>query len=207
MPLNAATSSTEQGQTPLTDTFDFRDFRLEARRKAFEDTKFDINLRTYFIDRHQFDGSIDQAWAAGGWAGLKTGYFLNHIAFGITGYASVPIHAPEDRDGTLLLKPGQEGFAVLGEAYIELRIIDDLLVSVGRKAFDTPFINRNDTRMVPNTFEAIVLQGRVEFDAPAPPPPTDMSKGEPAAPPPPAKKPAALEVRRRLLRPNQGAEL
>ena len=28
------------------------------------------------------------------------------------------------------------------------------------RAYDTPFINRNDVRMTPNTFEAIVLQGR-----------------------------------------------
>ena len=34
---------------------------------------------------------------------------------------------------------------------------------VGRKGFDTPFINRNDIRMTPNTFEAIVFQGRTEL--------------------------------------------
>ena len=191
-PRNAASSSVEQGQTPLTETFDFRDFRLEARRRAFEDTKFDFNIRTYYLDRNNFDGTEDQAWTIGGWAGLKTGYFLNHIAFGITGYTSLPIHAPEDRDGTLLLEPGQDEFAVLGEAYAEIRIVDNLLVSVGRKAFDTPFINRNDTRMVPNTFEAIVLQGRVEFEAEPLPPPPDASKSGPAPAPQPAKKPAVL---------------
>ena len=185
-PANAATTSVEQGQTPLTDTFDFRDWRIEKRRKAFEDTKFEINFRTMFLDRGQFDGSISQAWAIGGWAGLKTGYFLDHVAFGITGYTSLPLHAPEDRDGTTLLKPGQEGYAVVGELYAEIRIVDDLILSVGRKAFDTPFINRNDTRMTPNTFEAIVLQGRVEFDSSPPPPPVeDSSKDSSKEGPPP----------------------
>jgi hypothetical protein len=36
-------------------------------------------------------------------------------------------------------------------------------VTVGAKGYDTPFINRNDTRMTPNTFEAIVLQGRTKL--------------------------------------------
>ncbi len=98
---------------------------------------------------------------------MKTGYFLDHIAFGVTGYTSVPLYAPDDRDGTLLLKPGQEGYAVLGEAYADIRIIDGLNLYIGRKGIDTPFINRNDTRMTPNTFELIVLQGRVEFDEPS----------------------------------------
>ena len=29
-----------------------------------------------------------QAWAIGGWVGVKTGYFLDHIAFGATVYTS-----------------------------------------------------------------------------------------------------------------------
>ena len=158
-PPSAATSSTEEGRTPLDESFDWRTFQLEKRRKAFEDTTFEINFRTMFLDRNKFDGIESQAWAIGGWAGMKTGYFLDHIAFGITGYTSQRLIGYTDRDGTLLLKPGQESYSVLGEAYAEIRIVDGYLISVGRKAFDTPFINRNDVRMTPNTFEAIVFQG------------------------------------------------
>ena len=162
-PPSAATSSVEEGRTPLDKSFDFRAFPLEKRRNAFRDTKFEFNFRTFYFDRHQFSGDNSQAWSIGGWAGLKTGYFLDHIAFGVTGYLSEPIYAPDDRDGTLLLKPGQEGYVVLGEAYVDIRIIDGLNLNVGRKAYDTPFINRNDARMTPNTFEAIVLQFRWEL--------------------------------------------
>src|SRR4051794_4615063 len=159
----AAESSTEEGHTQLDESFDFREFRLEKRRTALEDTKFEFNLRTFFLDRNKFDGIESEAWAIGGWAGLKTGYFLDHIAFGLTGYTSLPLYAPDSRDGTLLLKPGQEGYAVLGEAYADIRIIEGLNLTVGRKGYDTPFINRNDVRMTPNTFEAIVLQGKIEL--------------------------------------------
>lgn len=152
----------EQGQTPLTETFELerRDWRLDRRRQALKDTEFKFNLRAFYLHRQQFDGSEDAAFAMGGWAGLKTGYFLDHISLGITGYTSQHLAGDEDEDGTLLLAPGQEGYSVLGELYADIRIVDDLNLYVGRKEFDTPFINRNDTRMTPNTFEAIVLQGR-----------------------------------------------
>ena len=160
-PPGAAESSNEQGQTPMDQSF--REFRLEKRRKAFEDTTFEVNFRTFFMDRNKFDGLEQEAWAIGGRAGLKTGFFLDHIAFGLTAYTSQPVYAPESRDGTLLLETGQEGYTVLGEAYAQVRIVDGHNIFVGRKGFDTPFINRNDVRMTPNTFEAIVYQGSTKL--------------------------------------------
>ena len=163
-PEDSALTSTEQGHTPLVDSFDFRQWRLEKRRQALKDTKFELNLRSFYFDRSDFSGAEKQAWAIGGWLGVKTGYFLDHIAFGATVYTSNPIYAPDDRDGTTLLAPGQNGYTVLGEFYADLRIVKDVGITVGAKGYDTPFINRNDTRMTPNTFEAIVLQGRTKLD-------------------------------------------
>src|SRR5437667_9110494 len=162
-PTDSALTSTEQGATTLDEAFEFRQWRLEKRRQALKDTKFEFNLRTFYFDRSDFSGAEKQAWAIGGWLGVKTGYFLDHIAFGATVYTSNPIYAPDDRDGTLLLAPGQNGYTVLGEFYAELRIVKDVGITVGAKGYDTPFINRNDTRMTPNRFQAIVLQGRTEL--------------------------------------------
>src|SRR6266480_8024985 len=167
-PTDSALTSTEQGRTPLDESFEFRQWRLEERRQALKDTKFEFNFRTFYFDRSDFSGAEKQAWAIGGWAGFKTGYFLDHIAFGVTGYTSQPLYAPDDRDGTTLLQPGQEGYTVLGEAYADIKIVDGLNLNIGRKGYDTPFINRNDVRMTPNTFEAIVLQGKVDLDEPTP---------------------------------------
>src|SRR6476620_2487875 len=161
-PTDSALTSVEQGTTPSVD-FDFRQWRLEKRRKALKDTKFEFNLRSFYFDRSDFNRSEKQAWAIGGWLGVKTGYFLDHVAFGATVYTSNPIYAPDDRDGTTLLAPGQNGYTVFGEWYAELRIIKDLGITVGAKGYDTPFINRNDNRMTPNTFEAAVLQGRTKL--------------------------------------------
>src|SRR6266513_71163 len=162
-PTDSALTSTEQGHTTLQESFDFRQWQLERRRQALKDTKFEFNLRSFYFDRSDFNRSEKQAWAIGGWLGVKTGYFLDHVAFGATVYTSNPIYAPDDRDGTLLLAPGQNGYTVLGEFYTELRIVKDMGITVGAKGYDTPFINRNDTRMTPNTFEAAVLQGRFKL--------------------------------------------
>ena len=113
-PTDSALTSTEQGRTPLVDSFDTQEWRLEKRRKALEDTKFEFNLRSFYFDQSGFNRAEKQAWAIGGWLGVKTGYFLDHVAFGATVYTSNPIYAPDDRDGTLLLAPGQNGYTVFG---------------------------------------------------------------------------------------------
>jgi hypothetical protein len=75
--------------------------------------------------------------------------------------------APEARDGTLLLKPEQAGYSVLGVANATLRHADYVLRG-HRQKLDHPFPNRRDNRMTPNTFEALKLakeRDRLRFDA------------------------------------------
>ena len=155
-------SSTETGQSPLDKSFGPRthaDWVRETRRKAWQDTRFDAQVRTYFLDREKYDDSDSEAWAVGGSAGLKTGYFRERFALGATAYTSHRLHGPEDEDGTLLLEPGQHGYAVLGELYGEVLLNQATRLSIGRRGIDTPYLNRNDSRMTPNTFEAITVQG------------------------------------------------
>ena len=54
---DSALTSTEQGHTMLEESFDYREWRLEARRKALEDTKFEFNLRSFYFDRSDFNRS------------------------------------------------------------------------------------------------------------------------------------------------------
>ena len=199
-PPDSALTSTEQGHTDLDESFEFREWRLEKRRKAWEDTEFLVNFRMFYFDRSDFTGREKQAVAFGGWAGIRTGYFLDHIAFGATVYTTTPVYAPDDRDGTTLLEEGQNGFTVLGEFYADIRIVKGVGITVGARGYDTPFISRNDNRMLPNTFGAVVLQGRYEFsesssgtDADATPDNMGLSKDAKAVAvptPTPAKPPA-----------------
>ena len=159
---DGAPSSTEQGRTSMDESFGPRshaDWVRETRRQALEDTKVDVQVRSYYLDRSKYDASESEAWALGGSVGFKTGYFRDRFAFGATGYTSQPLYAPDDKDGTLLLQSGQEGYAVIGEVYGEFLINPKTRLSFGRRALDTPYINRNDSRMTPNTFQAITVHG------------------------------------------------
>jgi len=170
-PADTQPRSTEQGQTPLDEAFTPRDraaWIRDTRRQAWKDTTFDVQARTFYLDRDKYDDSQSTAWALGGSAGFKTGYFRERFAFGATGYTSQRLYGPDDKDGTLLLKPGQEGYTVLGEAYGEFLINDDTRLKLGRFGIDTPYVNRNDARMTPNTFQALTLQGVYGGDDGAP---------------------------------------
>ena len=61
--------------------------------------------------------------------------------------------------GTLLLKPGQDPIAVLGEAWAKLRYADQVLTGY-RQLINVGYVNPQDNRMVPNTFEAAMLDGQ-----------------------------------------------
>lgn len=161
-PANPARSSEEQGRTSLTDSFHGAAL-AEERRRLFGDTRFELNERTMYFDRERFDGSVSRALATGGWIGARTGYLFEQLSFGVTGYTSQRIEGAPDEDGTFMLEPGQAGYTVLGEAYGELHVGEDVVVTAGRKEFNTPFANGNDSRMTPNTFELLVLQGLSEL--------------------------------------------
>ena len=62
-------TSTEQGQTPMSEAFgppSRREMIRQQRKAALEATKYNIHLRTFYLDRDKFDDSQSEAWAAGG---------------------------------------------------------------------------------------------------------------------------------------------
>lgn len=125
----------------------------------WRDTSLLLQLRTYYLNSDNDDISKNEAWAIGGWLDYKSGFWKNFLQIGLVGYTSQKLYGPEDRDGTGLLEPGQKSFSVLGQAYLDLRIIDDLNLRLYRQTFNLPYLNKNDSRMVPNTFEAYALKG------------------------------------------------
>jgi hypothetical protein len=127
----------------------------------FDDATITLHLRSYLFDQSNNEGYDPAAWALGGWAGYQTGWIGDMLQFGLVAYTSQPLWAPEDRPGSLLLLPDQEGFSVLGQAYAALRY-DDQLLTIGRQLVDQPEINPHDNRMVPITYEGVSLGGDVD---------------------------------------------
>ncbi len=123
------------------------------------DLKFAIAPRWYFRNARNLDGSRSEAAAYGGAFGLRTGWWRDFFRIGLTGYTSQRLDGPADRDGSGLLASGQRGYTALGVAYADLRVRKTTL-RVGRQRIDLPFINANDSRMTPNTFEAVGVESR-----------------------------------------------
>ena len=132
----------------------------ELQRALYEDASFTIHPRTYLFDDNEAGGGGPAAWALGGWLGYQTGWIGGVLQLSVTGYTSQPLWAPQDRDGTLLLMPGQQGFSVLGEAYAALRYEGQQL-TLYRQLVEQPEVNKQDDRMVPNSFEGGTLKGSI----------------------------------------------
>jgi len=154
--------SIEQGQTQLPDSFDHRPLQAllhESRLVGLRDTTFNVQFRSFYLDRDNFEPPDSLAWTLGGSAGVKTGYFGGFAALGATVYTSQRLAGPLDEDGTKLLQPGQNPYTAIGELYGQFKLTDRILAIAGRKGLDTPFINTQDSLMTPNTFVAYAVQG------------------------------------------------
>ncbi|RDV26622.1 outer membrane porin, OprD family [Alteromonas aestuariivivens] len=133
-------------------------------RKAFiDDTTLVFKPRTYYLNRDRDTNPDTAGWAVGGALEYKSGWWKDSIRLAATLYTSQKLYGPEDKDGTLLFKPGPDGFSTLGELNITYRFSEDQGVRLGRQRFELPYLGSHDIRMVPNTFEGIAV-GNVSPD-------------------------------------------
>lgn len=132
--------------------------RLESMPPFWRDTRLAVKPRSYYFDRDR-DSGDSVAWALGGSMEYQSGWLKQRLRVAATLYTSQKLYGPSDKDGTLLLQPGQQSFSVLGEAYVELQLTDELTARAGRTGVDKPYLNRQDNRMVPNTFQGYGVEG------------------------------------------------
>jgi hypothetical protein len=123
------------------------------------DTRVALHLRTFVLDRENTAGGTDQAWALGGALAYRSGWLSDVLRVGAVGYTSQPLVAPADRDGALLLGPGQRPLLVLGQAWAQLRDGDVAVLTGYRQLVNQGYTNARDNRMIPNTFEGVTLSG------------------------------------------------
>jgi len=130
--------------------------QLEGRHPFLADTRLEARFRTYYLRKHQTTDVLSEAWAMGGSLYYRSGWLADMFAIEVEGFTSQPLYAPEDRGGTGLLAPVQEGYSALGIANAKLRYKGIELTGF-RQYLDLPYVNRNDSRMTPNTFESVTL--------------------------------------------------
>jgi len=139
--------------------------QLETLPPFFRDTQVGLNLRMYYFDRENHVAppkSDNEAWTLGGSLAYQSGWWADTVRLGIEGFGSQRLYGPKDRDGTLLLLPGQESYLALGRAYGEVKY-DAYTATLYRQYIDTPYVNQQDNRMTPNTFEAYRINGKYDW--------------------------------------------
>jgi outer membrane porin, OprD family len=131
-----------------------------AEQPFFRDTDLTLKLRTFYYNRDtnkvNAADSINEAWALGGSLAYQAGWYKDFLSIGAEVFTSQKLYGPRDRDGTLLLRPGQQEYTVIGQAYAHLQYKENQ-VMLYRQYFDLPYINKQDNRMTPNTFEGYRL--------------------------------------------------
>lgn len=114
-------------------------------------------IRLGYVDQDNDTGTDRYTTAIGtivkyetpAWKGLK---------IGIAGYGSQKLPFAtgsrfEDKSDKDFLSAHGNSFTYLGEAYVDYAV-NDFSIRVGRQLIDTPLVNTDDIRMLPNTFEA-----------------------------------------------------
>ena len=134
---------------------------IEKLHPFFFDGSLVLKPRTYYFDRDREDGTRSRAWAVGGSLDYRSDWWNDFLSIGAELYDSEKLEGEDDEAGTGLLQPVQEGYTVLGRAYMTLRYNQQEAV-LFRQALDLPYLNGNDSRMTPNTFEAYTLSGAME---------------------------------------------
>lgn len=129
---------------------------LDRRGPLWSDSEFDIDLRGYDFSRDADDVGQAAAFAVGGELSFRSGRLRNWLSFGASWFTSQPVDAPSDEDGSGLLGPQQTGISVLGKAYVQINE-GNLIARLYRQGLDLPYLNRDDSRMIPNTHEAYIL--------------------------------------------------
>ena len=78
----------------------------------------------YYFDRENhvaLPKSDNEALTLGGSLAYQSGWWAHIFRLGVEGFGSQKLYGPENRDGTLLLLPGQASYAALGRAYGEVK--------------------------------------------------------------------------------------
>jgi len=139
--------------------------KLKDLPPFFRDSSLDIKPRTYFFYESQPNSNpppgktISEAWALGGSVEYKSGLWLDRFSMGAELFTSLKLFGPKDHDGTGLLEPGQRSYFVVGQLYGKVKLFDDQFFSFYRQEYDLPYVNKDDSKMTPNTFEGYTLQG------------------------------------------------
>jgi hypothetical protein len=143
---------------------DPREARLEATRRErmpnapafFRDANLRANSRTYWFDEHDFGFDEPKALTTGGSLSYESGYIADVFQLRSVLYTSQPLYGNAFAGDSVNLTPDGDQITTLGQINGRMNFAGQEL-AIGRQLVRTPYINPYDVRMIPLTFEGIVL--------------------------------------------------
>lgn len=112
------------------------------------------HFRLYGFDRDRKIGPESEAITYGGEIRFISGLAANYFRIGTSFFTSQGIH-DDNGENTLLLGENGSNINTLGTLYLDVDL-DNAYLRFFRQTFNMPYLNRQDSRMIPNTHEAYV---------------------------------------------------
>ena len=132
----------------------------------WRDSALDLRVRAFDFQRDDGSMTIADAFAIGSELTFASGKWREKWSLVGSWHTSSAIDAPEDLGRTGILAPDQSNLSVISRAYLQYDLPRKISARFYRQDFNLPYINRQDSRMIPNTHEAYVAQrvdDRFEF--------------------------------------------
>ena len=124
----------------------------------WRDTTSSLRIRTFDFRRKNDEVTIGEATAAGFEFAVDSGKWRDALSISLSWHTSYGIDAPEGLGETGVLAPDQSDISVLSRAFAQWDFSVESHVRLYKQEFNMPYINRQDSRMIPNTYEAYVFQ-------------------------------------------------
>ena len=129
---------------------------LDDAPPFWRDSSFELRIRAYDFQREDGIELIAEATALGTELEFQSGKWQDRISTVLSWHTSSGIDAPDSLGGTGLLEPDQSDISVISRAYLQYDAGATSIFRLYRQDFNMPYINRQDSRMIPNTHEAYV---------------------------------------------------
>lgn len=130
--------------------------RLPRAPAFFRDTELSLHSRSYLFEEDAFGLSRPEALTTGGWLSYQSGYLADFFQLRGVVYTTQPLSANAEAGETDNLSPDGDQITTLGQINGRIKFAGQELVA-GRQLVRTPYVNPYDIRMIPLTFEGVVL--------------------------------------------------
>ena len=133
--------------------------KVERPKGFFKGARIELKSRTVYFDRDTVGGIDQESFATGGSLMFRSGQWKDFFTVHTEVFTSQKLYGDVDRDGAQLLRDKQKELTVLGTAYAQFDY-KKVRLRLGRQDFSLPYVNRNYSRMIPNTFEAVAVTAK-----------------------------------------------